>query len=64
MNSRRSKAENERMAFVRFAEGLGEQKKWLGVSSREPPEPDLLCIHASDGQIAFELAQLAQLGIA
>lgn len=37
---------------------------WLRVNSRPEPEPDLLCVHASDGEIAFELVSLTDPAIA
>lgn len=40
------------------------ESMWLSVSSRPEPEPDLLCVHASDGAIAFELVSLTDPTIA
>lgn len=59
-----AKSENERAAFLQFAERLGERNNWLRVISREPPEPDLLCVHASNGYIAFELVRITDPNIA
>ncbi len=53
-----SKQENEQAAFAKFARYMGIENVWLSVSSRPEPEPDLLCVHASDGPIAFELVSL------
>ena len=36
----------------------------LSVEKRNPPEPDLLCTHATDGFVAFELAILCYREIA
>lgn len=36
----------------------------LSVEKRNPPEPDLLCRHATDGLVAFELANLCDPEIA
>ncbi|WP_292937684.1 hypothetical protein [Noviherbaspirillum sp.] len=53
-----SKQENEQAAFARFARSMGLESVWLSVSSQPEPEPDLLCVHARDGAIAFELVSL------
>ena len=36
----------------------------LSVEKRNPPEPDLLCRHATEGLVAFELANLCDPAIA
>ena len=36
----------------------------LSVEKRNPPEPDILCRHATDGVVAFELAILCDAEIA
>jgi len=59
-----SKQENEQAAFARFARSMEMESVWLSVSSRPEPEPDLLCVHASDGAIAFELVSLTDPTIA
>lgn len=59
-----SKQQNEQAAFHRFIERLGMQDKWLSITSRPPPEPDLLCKHTLDGLIAFELVSLTDPAIA
>ena len=59
-----SKQENEQAAFAKFAHRTGMDSMWLSVSSRPEPEPDLLCVHASDGPIAFELVSLTNPTIA
>lgn len=58
MNSEEKKQLNEQRMFARFCQRLGTTSAWLMVSSRQPPEPDLLCVHATDGPIAFELVSL------
>lgn len=58
------KQENEQAAFAKFSFCMGMESVWLTVSSRPEPEPDLLCIHASDGPIAFELVSLTDPTIA
>lgn len=59
-----SKQKNEQAAFARFARSMEMESVWLSVSSRPEPEPDLLCVHASDGTIAFELVSLTDPTIA
>ena len=59
-----SKQENEQAAFAKFARCMGMERVWLSVSSRPEPEPDLLCVHANDGPIAFELVSLTDPTIA
>src|ERR1035437_5072600 len=59
-----SKQENEQAAFAKFARCMGMESVWLRVGSRPEPEPDLLCVHASDGPIAFELVSLTDPTIA
>lgn len=34
------------------------------VEKRKPPEPDLLCVHASEGTVAFELVELCDPNVA
>ena len=64
MNVFTSKEENEQAAFARFARSMKMEREWLNVSSRPVPEPDLLCVHVSDGTIAFELVSLTDPTIA
>lgn len=64
MNSVEKKQLNEQQTFARFSQRLGTAPAWLEVSSRQPPEPDLLCVHATDGPIAFELVSLTDHQIA
>jgi hypothetical protein len=59
-----SKQEKEQAAFARFARSMGMENVWLSVSSRPEPEPDLSCVHANDGEIAFELVSLTDPTIA
>ena len=58
------KQESEQTAFAKFARRMEMESAWLSVSSRPEPEPDLLCVHASDGSIAFELVSLTDPAIA
>lgn len=58
MNSAQLKAAAERDAFTRFIALLDETDLWLSIESREPPEPDLLCMHKQRGLVAFELVAI------
>ena len=58
------KQANEQAAFAKFARNMGMESMWLSMSSRPEPEPDLLCVHVSDGRIAFELVSLTDPAIA
>ena len=55
---------NERLAFVRFTHRMGTDGLWLSVTNRPEGEPDLLCVHATDGPVAFELVSLTDPNIA
>jgi hypothetical protein len=58
------KQQNEQMVFERFIHRLGTQGAWTSINSRPEPEPDLLCIHAEQGPIAFELVSLTDPNLA
>lgn len=58
MSSAIQKAAIEREVFSRFAEMLDQAESWRSVESRNPPEPDLLCLHAERGKVAFELVAI------
>lgn len=58
------KQQNEQYAFSRFVKRLGTQNEWMSIGSRPEPEPDLLCIHITNGPIAFELVSLTDPKIA
>lgn len=64
MNSETEKAQEERNAFLRFAERIGERTSWVSVESRQPREPDLICVHEERGSIAFELVRVTDSNIA
>lgn len=64
MSMQTEKQLNEQQAFARFVGRLGTAQHWESVSSRPEPEPDLLCIHAEYGAIAFELVSLTDSNIA
>lgn len=58
MASLSKKQLTEKNTFIRFAERLGNSSEWLIIENRPEPEPDLLCRHKTDGNIAFELVSL------
>lgn len=64
MTSQLIKSTNERAAFLLFVERLGTKNDWSSVSSCEPPEPDLLCVHVANGPVAFELVRITDPNIA
>jgi hypothetical protein len=64
MSSAAQKAASEREVFLRFVEMLGEATAWHSVTSREPPEPDLLCLNIERGNVAFELVAITDPQIA
>jgi hypothetical protein len=59
-----AKQQGEQAAFAEFARRAGMSDVWVAVVSRPEPEPDLLCTHAVDGPIAFELVSLTDPAIA
>jgi len=58
------KQQNEQAVFAEFVRRMGTPGDWLSIDSRPEPEPDLLCIHAKDGPVAFELVSLTDSAIA
>jgi len=58
------KQQGEQAAFAKFMRRMGMESKWLRICSQPQGEPDLLCTHADDGLIAFELVSLTDSEIA
>ncbi|WP_256080915.1 hypothetical protein [Massilia sp. YIM B04103] len=58
------KQHEEKEAFLRFVAKLGQREEWTVVENRPEPEPDLLCLHTTDGRRAFELVSLTDESIA
>ena len=56
--------QEEHDAFRQFIDCLQQAEFWLSITSRAPPEPDLLCEHETRGAIAFELVSLTDPTIA
>jgi len=59
-----SKQRDEQATFARFIQRLDSHNEWAGISSRPEPEPHLLCIHLTEGPIAFQLLSLTDPTIA
>lgn len=53
-----AKQKHEQITFERFVARLGTRSAWVSIESRPEPEPNLLCVHAVDGPIAFELVSI------
>jgi hypothetical protein len=64
MNAKAEKAERERRVFQDFIQKSGLPISPESVESRECPEPDILCVHESEGRIAFELVEICDPHIA
>ena len=64
MASEVEKAARDRRAFQEFISRSGLPIGPQSVESRRPPEPDILCRHQDEGQIAFELAEICDPDIA
>ena len=58
------KQKNEQAMFAKFSRRMGTESVWIDVSSQPESEPDLLCTHAIEGIIAFELVSLTDFTIA
>ena len=54
MNRAAEKAERERCVFQKFIKMSKLPIVPESVESRPPPEPDILCLDAGEGRIAFE----------
>ncbi len=58
MTTEHSKGEREVEIFLRFLEASQLPIENSTVEKRNPPEPDILCTHKSEGEIAFELVEM------
>jgi hypothetical protein len=58
------KAKHEVKVFKEFVAKSGLPIDAATIESREPDEPDIRCVHDTDGPIAFELVQLTSPEIA
>jgi len=66
MNTNRAaeKAERERCVFQKFIRISKLPIVPESPESRPPPEPDILCMDAKEGYIAFELVEICEEGLA
>jgi hypothetical protein len=55
MASELAKGEAEVAVFLRFLEASCLPIDRNSIEKRSPPEPDILCMHQSEGAVAFEL---------
>ena len=53
-----SKAENEIRVFRHFVEVAGLSILQNTIEKRQPPEPDILCLHSNGEQVAYELVEV------
>lgn len=58
MASEHVKGITEVAVFLRFLEASQLPIDWDSVEKRSPPEPDILCMHQSEGAVAFELVEM------
>lgn len=58
MASEKEKGEEEVAIFLRFLEASDLPIDRSSIEKRPPPEPDILCAHQTEGEIAFELVEL------
>ena len=64
MSRAAEKAERERCVFQKFVRMSKRPIVPESVESRPPPEPDILCLDAKEGYIAFELVEICEEGLA
>jgi hypothetical protein len=64
MSRAAEKAERERCAFQKFIRMSKLPIVPESVESRPHPEPDILCLDAKEGYIAFELVEICEEGLA
>jgi hypothetical protein len=58
MTSEKEKGDHEIAIFREFIDKGSLPIDPLSVAKRRPPEPDILCLHADEGPLAFELVEL------
>ena len=64
MRNEEMKGIQEKLIFSEFVELSGGKYDLPTVKKRPAPEPELLCIHETEGPIAFDLAELYDSNIA
>jgi len=58
MASEQAKGQTEVDVFLRFLELSQLKIDPDSIEKRSPPEPDILCTHQPEGQVAFELVEM------
>lgn len=64
MTSEHAKGAREVAVFEKFLDVSGLAVERVSVEKRDPPEPDIYCIHATCGRLAVELVELCDPNIA
>jgi hypothetical protein len=64
MRTEHKKGIDEIAVFFRFLKEANLPVAPESVEKRVPPEPDLVCVHASEGAVAFELVELCDSNLA
>jgi len=64
MNAEEEKTVRKSLVFQTFLKVSGLRINPESIESRIPPEPDILCLHESDGKLAFELVEICDEGLA
>lgn len=64
MRNEEVKGIQEKLIFSEFVELSGGNYDLHTVKKRPTPEPDILCVHETEGPIAFELAELCDSNLA
>jgi hypothetical protein len=58
MSTEQAKGEREVEIFQRFVAASNLPIDLRSIEKREPPEPDILCLHGEHGHVAFELVEI------
>src|SRR3989338_8426403 len=58
MATEKIKGKREIEIFSRFVSASKRPIDSATIEKREPPEPDILCMHRDEGRLAFELVEI------
>lgn len=64
MYSEQAKGADEIKVFLRFLQAVDLPITASSIEKRDPPEPDIRCVHATDGAVAFELVEICDPNLA
>jgi hypothetical protein len=64
MTQQKIKDDREVEIFSRFASASRLSIDPSTIEKREPPEPDILCVHNDEGPLAFELVEICDQNLA